>query len=468
MIGQQQNIDSKVNVIIDRDYLKAYIEISPPIGTGKFCTLEMVKKALDEKKIIFGIKDDYIKDALEPKNWGYKMLIAEGQAPVNGKDARVVYRFPLPSERVCPKIDDKGKADYHNLGLIHNVKMGELLVEKIPADDGLPGIDVMGNQIPAKKGKDIGLPRGSNTVADLNGLNLYAASDGHVALLNNKVTVNPVLVINGDVDFSTGNIDFVGSILIYGNINAGFKVKSGGDIEVCGFIEAAQLDAAGSIMVKGGIKRCMKTIVKAQENIFSLFVENSKLEAGRDVLVREAIMQSHVKAGGNVKVTDSKALIVGGLIQAGRDLEAKVIGSPLATQTRIEVGINPYLRDEYQKLNWTKGQKKKIFNDLNYNIQLFQKNGIPVEKLSEKKKLDLIKMLEQFKNLRHDFEEIDKKMVLLEKEMQKNYTSRVRVLGIVYPGVHISIGQSIYIVNDPIRLSQFILDHGEVRLTSLN
>lgn len=467
MTDNQYSIDGKANIIIERDLLKAYLEVVPPTGGGNPCNMDMVKQALAEKHVSYGIDEDSIGEALGEKNWGYKILVAEGKAPVNGKDAKLIYKFPLPSERIGPKVDEKGNVNYHDLGLIHNVKMGELLVEKIPGDDGTPGISILGNEIPAKKGKDIRLPRGSNTVADDDELHLYATIDGHVTIVDNKVMVNPVLNIVRDVDFSTGDIDFVGNVCINGNINSGFKVNAGGDVEVRGFIEGAEVTAVGSILVRGGITGCMKTLIKARDSIHARFVENSRLDAGRDVVIREAIMQSCIKAGESVKVSDRKALIVGGSVQAGREVEAKVIGSQLATQTIVEVGVNPHLRDEYQMLNRAKDEKKKTMDILNHNLQVFQRSGISPENISERKRMELIKILDNLKSLRQELEQITDRIVTIESEFQKTQAAKVRILEIVYPGVRISIGQAIYIVNDPIKYSEFILDQGEVRLMPL-
>jgi uncharacterized protein (DUF342 family) len=467
MTDKEYSIDGKANIIVERDLLKAYLEVVPPTGGGNPCNMDIVKQALTEKHISYGVSEDSIREALEEKNWAYKILVAEGKAPVNGKDAKLIYKFPLPSERVGPKIDENGKVDYHDLGLIHNVKMGELLVEKTPGDEGTPGTSVLGTEIPAKKGKDIRLPRGTNTVADEDELNLYATIDGHVTIVDNKVMVNPVLTVSGDVDYSTGDIDFVGNVCITGSINSGFKVNSGGDVEVRGFIDGAEVTAAGSILVRGGITGCMKTLIKARDSIHARFVENSRLDAGRDVLIREAIMQSYIKAGECVKVSDRRAIIVGGTIQAGREVEAKVIGSQLATQTIVEVGVNPHLRDEYQTLNRAKDEKKRAMDILNHNLQVFQRSGVSPENLSERRKMELIKMLDNLKSVRQELEQVTERMVAIENEFQKTQAAKVRVLEIVYPGVRISIGQPTYIVNDPIKYSEFILDQGEVRLTSL-
>lgn len=468
MADHQVNKDGTVNISLDKNKLKAYIEIVPPIGNGKPCTIEDVKMSLANNKIVQGIKENQLKEVILEKNWGQKILIAEGKPPVNGKNAIITYKFPLLSERLGPKIDENGVANYHDLGLIYNVKMGELLAEKIPATPGTPGIDVTGKEIPAKPGIDFRLPRGKNTFSDDKDTMVLAAIDGNVTIRDNKIVVDPVFEVNGDVDFSSGNIEFVGDVVIHGNVNAGFKVHAGGDIEVNGFIEGAEVISNGNIFVRGGITTGNKGLVKAAGDLAARFVDNSRVEAGGDILISEAIMQSLVKAGGSVRVRDRKATILGGVIQASVEVESRVLGSQLATGTIVEVGVNPHHREEYQKLIKIRNEKKKNVDNINHNLQVYQRSGISPENLSPKKKLLLIQMLDEFKKLRKELQEIEERIVFLENEFQRGHNAKVKVHDIVYPGVRITIGQSIYIVNDPIKYSAFVLDDGEVRIAPLD
>jgi uncharacterized protein (DUF342 family) len=369
---------------------------------------------------------------------------------------------------MAPKIDEKGNVDFKDLNLIHNVKAGTELVERIPPTEGTGGMDVTGKELLPRKGKNINLPRGKNTVCDEQEKYLYAAIDGHVSIRDGKVVVDSVFELRGDVDYSSGNIEFIGNILINGSINSGFQVKAGGDIEVRGFIEGATVLAGGSIMVRGGITAGVKGIIRAAENISARFVENSRLEAGRDIIIREAIMQSYVKAGGSVMVTDKRATIVGGVIQAACEVESRTIGSQLATQTVIEVGLNPAYREEYGQLLKTRTEKTRALETLNHNLQVYQKSGISVDQISDKKRLALIKLLDQLKKMRQEAAAIDERIAFLESEFEQIHASRIKALDIVYPGVRITIGHSIYVINDIIKYAQFVLDEGEVRLTSLN
>ena len=58
-------------------------------------------------------------------------------------------------------------------------------------------------------------------------LKLISKVDGHVTLENDKVFVSNVLELV-DVDASTGDINYSGSVMIKGNVLAGFSVKAAG------------------------------------------------------------------------------------------------------------------------------------------------------------------------------------------------------------------------------------------------
>ena len=462
------NVDGQAKISFSPGKMHAFLEISAPVGSGAPCKREQILKALQDNDITYGIDDKVIDQVLQEQNWNKKMLVAKGLEPEDGVDGKLIYKFPLANERLVPKEDEKGNIDYHERGLIFNAKMGEVLVERIPPTDGTPGRDVTNREIPSKRGRDWRLPRGKNTVVDQEERNLYANCDGHVTVVDGKVMVDSVLVISQDIDFGTGNIDFLGNIVIHGNVATGFRVHATGDIEIKGFIEGAEVIAEGSIAVKGGITAASKGLVKAGQNIYARFIENSLVEAVGDVMVRDSIMQSQVRSGGSVIVSDRRAIIVGGVIQAFNLVQSKVLGSQLATQTVIEVGVNPLLRQEYQNLMKIKAEKKKVYDNLNQNLQTFQRSAVPLDSLSDKRRFALIKMLDDFKSLRQEMSSYEERLAFLEGEFEKTHSAKVRVSEVVYPGVRITIGQSVYIVNDPIKYAEFIYEGGEVRLTSLS
>lgn len=461
------NSNGSAKIYLDNSKMNASMEILPPSGNGESCSFQQAMAALNQQGVVFGIKEDRVRDALLPQNWQSRVVVAQGQSPVDGQAARLTYHFPLPGQKMAPRMDDKGNVDYHDIGLINNINQGELLVVKTPAEPGVPGKNVLGESLAPRPGKDLVMPRGKNTVANQEGTQLFAAVGGHVSLVGGKVVVSPVFQLDGDVDFSSGDIDFVGNVAINGNVASGFKVKAGGDIEIRGFIENAEVIAEGSVQVHGGITGGIKCLVHAGENIQARFVENSRIEAGRDIFIREAVMQSQVKAGGSVRVIDKKGIIVGGVIQASQEVECKILGSQLATQTIVEVGVNPYYREEYYKITKSYREKKKNLDNLTHNVNMIQKSGVPVDALDDKKRQLLLRILDDYRKVRKEVQEMEERMMFLEQEYEKGTNARITIQEIIYPGVRMSIGQCVHVINDPVKYSSFILDRGEIKVTSL-
>ena len=131
-------------------------------------------------------------------------------------------------------------------------------------------------------------------------------------MINGKINVYAIYEVLGDVDNSTVNIDFIGNVIIKGNVLTGFKVKAGGYIEVRGVVEGAKLVAQGDVVLKKGIQGMGKGIIETQGNVIARFIENSTVTAKGNITT-ETILHSAINCGGKVEVGGRKGLIAGGL-----------------------------------------------------------------------------------------------------------------------------------------------------------
>ena len=77
------------------------------------------------------------------------------------------------------------------------------------------------------------------------------------------------------MDFSTGDINFLGDVCIHGDICSGFTVRAIGNITVGGVVEACTVEAGGDLVVSGGVQGDNQAVIRAQRNIFAKFIENS-------------------------------------------------------------------------------------------------------------------------------------------------------------------------------------------------
>ena len=459
--------DGYAKVYISDDGMAAYITVYGPKNNGRGLTMQGILAALKDAGVVEGIEFGRLPECLKSENWERPMLVAKGTPAQDGIDGRLEYQFMKPTNKVKPVELEDGKVDFRNLNLFVNVSQGEILVLRTPPMPGVPGITVTGRTLAARAGKNLPLPRGKNTVPNEDNTELRAAIDGHVMIVGGKVTVHTVLEISGNIDYSTGNIDYTGNVRIRGNITAGFTVKAGGDIEVNGVIEGATVIAEGNIMVKNGIAGGHKGMVKAGGSLFTRFVENARVEVEGDVIISEAIIQSVVSANQCIRVEGNKGVVVGGILQAGQEISARVIGSALSPQTILEVGLNPQLREEQKSLYQEYQEKRKVFESINQYLQSYQKTNISPENLTPKRKAALAKMLSDYKTLKKEMEEMLERKQRIDNELNRLQSGRIRVTGIVYPGVQITIGQAQYNVNDPIKYALFTLRDGDVKIEPL-
>lgn len=72
--------------------------------------------------------------------------------------------------------------------------------------------------------------------------------NGHVALVQDKVFVSDVLEVE-NVDTSTGDIEYEGSVLVNGNVLTNFSIKAQGHVEIRGVVEGARIEAGGDIII---------------------------------------------------------------------------------------------------------------------------------------------------------------------------------------------------------------------------
>ena len=94
--------------------------------------------------------------------------------------------------------------------------------------------------------------------------------DGHVSLVEGKVFVSDVYEVE-NVDLSTGNIDFEGSVQVKGNVSSNFVIRAGGNVIISGVVEGAYIEAGGNIIIARGMNGMTKGILKAGGNIVAKF-----------------------------------------------------------------------------------------------------------------------------------------------------------------------------------------------------
>ncbi len=403
---------------------------------------ETIISFLANKGIIYGVKEEII-DQIVKEQLSGEYLIAEGKKPVEGKDSEVKYLFETnPEKRLKESLDseqESEKIDFKSISLITYVKKGDVIAEKIPAIIGVEGTNVYGKAIrPKISGKDRKINIGKNVELSEDGTKAIAKTDGIPKIVDNRLIIENVLNINGNVDYSTGNVEFSGDIFIHGDVKPGFNVSSGGNVEITGVIEAATVLAKGNIIVREGIKGMDKGMVRSEESVIAKYIESANIEA-KSVVTTGPIINSMVTANNNILLEGRKGDIIGGNCRASIEINANCIGSSIGVETTVEVGIPPELLEEASileaQLKLDTENMKKVDNLLK-GLKTLQKAG----KLTPERTEQLGKTTRTYFFLKSQIESLEKKRAEI-KEKIKNIklTGRIIARNTLYPNVTVII-----------------------------
>lgn len=345
-------LDALPWVFVSGDRLCAWVMVFPPTEQGQELSRDLLWQALEEQGIAYGLDERLVDRLSHDENRYFTLfLIARGKPAFDGKNGNIVDYFPRVVERVL-EVDEYDQVDYTALNLIHNVKEGQEICRLIRPTEGEPGRTVLDQEIPAKSGKAVPLPKGRNTDISEDGDALVASVSGHVEFTGRSFQVKPVLDIAGDVDFSTGNIKFLGDVNIKGDVLTGFTVRAMGSVWVGGVIEAGStVEAGGDLTVVKGILGDGTTTVRAHRCIFSKYIENATIYA-RENLQTDAIINGSIYCDGDVLVRSGRGTIMGGRVWAAKKVSATTVGSKSECRTTIALGGLPctnFEREQVQK-----------------------------------------------------------------------------------------------------------------------
>ncbi len=437
-VPAEENFDAHYEVEVSDDQLSAVLTMFPPRLGGKEPVLEDIKRELAKNNVSEGINVEIIENMIEAKRYNEPVVVARGRKPEPGDDGKIKYYFKTGTKPDFA--DSEGRVDFRELGLVKNVHSDDLLAEIIPPLPGRPGMTVTGEKIEAPKGEEKDLNAGTGVYREEN--KFFAEEDGQVVTKKNSIEVQGVYEVDGDVDYSTGNIDFSGTVIITGNVRDRFRVRASGDIIIEKGVGKAYLQAGNNIIVKEGIRGKGGAQVNAAGNVVAEFIEHAGVIVQKSVMVAEMILHSRVDAGEGVYVSGSRGLITGGQIRAGQQVLAEEIGSIGTSETRVEVGIDPLYFREMAKIEEKIINQKEKLDKIERAIKSL--SGRP--ELSKEEEGKLEKLEENSKSLSRNIENFKEEQEALVRRSAVEEGAAVSVAGTVHTGTRISIGNDVYLV----------------------
>jgi uncharacterized protein (DUF342 family) len=353
--------------------------------------------------------------------------------------------------------------NFKELNIVQNVVAGQILATKEPSTNGEPGRTVTNKLIPARPGKDCNLLAGRNTKVTEDGLNIVAEINGQVYLMGGKVVVDPVYIIQGDVNLKTGNILFLGTVVVQGNVEDGFSIKAAGNIEIHGSVGRCEIEAEGDVIITGGVMGKNEGKIVAGKSVYAKFIESVRVEAVEGVYVQDGILHSFIDAIKEIICIGKRGAIVGGRLRAGELVKTKSLGSIANPETIVEVGIDPKKRQTMLELEEKRDRAYKDLDPVKANYENLKNQKKVIKKLPDDKE-------ELLRQLATKVNELDKIIQNTNSEIKEieNYLVQLKTKGkiiaskIAYAGVKLYIKNAFLGIKNDYRKVAFILEAGEV------
>ncbi len=262
-------------------------------------------------------------------------VIARSTAAIDGQDGRLEWvegRDPTAAPAAAVGQDDTEVVDYYNqVGYVRVAKGSHVATLHEPTC-GEDGVDVTGRTIKAKPGRrydvkidpSLGLDESGRIIAQVSGILEYQ---------HGVLRVSPVFEVPGSIDFSTGNIDFDGTVIVRDGVRDRFEVKAMKDIIVDGLIEAATITCGRNFTSHQGMAAKGQGELLVHGDAVVGYLNNVKGRIKGDLTVQRELINCDLVIGGDL-ICDQGTVIGGNVVVSG-SVRVAALGSKAGTSTSL-------------------------------------------------------------------------------------------------------------------------------------
>jgi len=343
-------VDAALHITVSSDQMSAQVSYTPAQGGKKLDELAVIQ-ALKAAKVLKGIHADTMRLLASNPPQSLQRTIAEGKPPTDAVAGKLDYLVtPLQRRQLVPQVRDDGSLDMRELGGVDAVAEDQPLLRRVLPVPGQNGYNVLGAVVPAPLPADVPLIAGDGTRIGGDDPHLLIAALAGVPIeIHGGMRIDSVLTLSHDIDLSTGNINYRGSVVIKGDITHGMSVKATGDILIQGSVEPSRIEAGGNITITEGVLGSQLDAADADPASYELQIiaggtlsarhaQHAYLKAA-SVQIGNQLFHCLVQADGPVQVGKAggrNTLLVGGFVQARECISAGIVGASSHSKTVLD------------------------------------------------------------------------------------------------------------------------------------
>ncbi|MFP4302031.1 MAG: DUF342 domain-containing protein [Spirochaetaceae bacterium] len=452
MEGSTQSSDGYAEISIAEDGMSVLATLIPPRGEGKPIDVEYLETVLESRGIVHGVRWEELRERVLEVNGDRRLLhgvvLAQGDSPIDEVPAHLRIRGELLRRLESPQPPSDGEGPYPVTIPIVVVRRGETLARVVPKRKGQPGKDVFGKPVdPAKRDVEQVSP-GKNT--RITEGELIATRSGRLRYKDRSIWVDEKLEVTGSVDYSTGNIEFPGDVLLQGEIKDGFHVWAAGSVNAVGTVDVSQVFCKKSFVTPGGIIGRKGKLLRAGGQVSCHFVEHCQLESKSSIFIKEYAYQSDLYSLDRIVLGDEGSLI-GGFAMGAHGVVAGKLGNEAEVPTEVVVGIN-FIGQ--RKLQSVRDAYLKVREELQRLERLREERETPA----------LVRRMVHLTELGQQYAT---RMENLLERVDRNEEAEVIVRVAVYPGTHIRVCRAEHYVRERLGPGRFHLEKEAGRIVFL-
>lgn len=456
--GQGADIDAYIVVYVAQKRMAAWVCVFPPHGEGKPLRRAQLYMELQEHSVSSGIDQKAMDYLIEEQPYFTLVPIASGTPMIHGENGSIIEKFKRKVDKTFA-VNERGDVDYRVQNYIQTIHTGDVICESVPPTMGKDGMDVLGAVIPAKNGEPAKLLAGQNTGLNEDKTQIIAMMDGHLQYESGKFQVKPLFYVSGDVDYTVGNIDFLGDVHISGDVREDFIVHATGTVTVDGLVEGAVIEAGKDIFIAKGILGDEKAVIKAGGNVQTEYIENCIIYAG-DTVRAGSIISSCINSDNQIIARVGRGTVIGGRLIAAHLIDARIIGCRTERPTSLIVGELPYIQEQKEEIAESLQKIAKEKEEIDRNISFLDRGIAETEpdKMKNAANLRLRKSVlsMQEKHLQNQLKEFDERGTDIPDCRIKADT--------VYPVTKIRIKDYSYTVNEKTMDCKIHISKDEIEL----
>lgn len=317
-----------IMVKISDDSMSAYATVISKNEEHKPFRADDIMRVASSNGVFYGIDEAAVNEMAEKQIINTEVLIASGNEPVPGSDGKISLKVDIQ--------------EGHEL---RGITAGAEICHVTAPKAGRDGKDVRGRMLPAAQGKSVDIAVGEGLVK--RGSRYYAEYDGTLILREGVYSIVDEMVLDKNVDQSSGIIGYAGTIIINGNVSGKAVVRAGRSVIVHGLVSNSVIEAEKDIHIEGRVNDA--SISASDGSIYGTELYSSTLVAGGSIKA-SVIDSCMVKCVTGIECMSGFGRISGGEIYCAGDINCLTVGSREHTETHITLGDSTEFTNEIRTL----------------------------------------------------------------------------------------------------------------------